>query len=132
MRKLDLVALTKLKIALAAPGRIIGVNFGCGHDGETQPEGDWTALRPSGEGKGDLALSMVLEPMYLLTGSNFEDYEKSYDIDVQPAEEASSAIFASEPLTENTDDWEPIEFGHIVCLSRDDGAISKSVSQLDV
>jgi len=38
MRKLDLVALTKLRIALVSPTGIIGVNYGAGHSGETAPE----------------------------------------------------------------------------------------------
>ena len=41
MKKLHLVALTKLKMALVSPHRIIGVNFGLGHQGETYPAGDW-------------------------------------------------------------------------------------------
>ena len=49
MKKLDLVALTKLKMALVSPNRIIGVNFGSGYQGETDPAGDWqraTRIRP--------------------------------------------------------------------------------------
>ena len=127
MRKLDLAALTKLKIALVAPGRIIGVNYGCGHDGGTDVAGDWKALRDT-----DRPLSMLLEPMYVLLGRNFEDYEDSYDVDVCPEGEATSAIFASEPLTENGEDWLHIEFGTIVCLRREGGTISRTVDRLDV
>ena len=132
MRKLDLCALTKLKIALVAQDRIIGVNYGCDRDCNTWPEGDWQALRPSAEGEGDLSKSMLLEPMYLLLGRNFEDYEDSYDVDVVPEGEATSAIFASEPLTENGEDWMRIEFGHMVALHREDGLIRKTVSRLEV
>ena len=130
MRTLDLAALTKLKIALVAPDRIVGVNYGCGHDGETDLDGDWRALRPSRDGDGDLSLSMLLEPMYLLLGKNFEDYEETYDVDVCPEGEATSAIFASEPLTESGEDWMHIEFGEIVFLRREGDTISKSVSRL--
>lgn len=132
MRKLDLAALTKLKIVLAAPDRIIGVNYGCGHKGETDVEGEWKALRPSADGKGDLALSMLLEPMYFLMGKNFQDYEKSYGVEVCPEGEATSAIFASEPLTEDGDAWLDIEFGEMIALERDAGKISKKISRLDV
>lgn len=132
MKKLDLVGLTKLKIALAAPNRIIGVNYGSGFEGETHPKGDWQELRKSGHGTDDYSLSMVLEPMYLLTGKNFQDYEDSYDIDATPADEATSAIFASEALTENDDDWLNIEFGEMVALERDGSTISQNVSKLDV
>ncbi|SHI35379.1 class II glutamine amidotransferase [Wenxinia saemankumensis] len=126
MRRLDLAALTKLKIALVTSDRIIGVNYGCGHAGETDVTGDWEALR-----KTDLPLSMLLEPMYVLLGRNFEDYEDSYDVDVCPEGEATSAILASEPLTENGEDWMRVEFGTIVFLRREGSTISKTVSRLD-
>ncbi|MFG6531180.1 MULTISPECIES: class II glutamine amidotransferase [unclassified Sulfitobacter] len=126
-RDLDLAALTKLKIALVSKGRIIGVNFGCGHEGETDVTGDWQKLRDE-----DLPLSMLLEPIYLLTGANFQDYANTYDIDACPEGEATSAILASEPLTENAEEWLKIEFGEIVFLERKDGLIRKTVRKLDV
>jgi len=126
-RKLDLAALTKLKIALVSSDRIIGVNYGCGHDGETDVTGDWKKLRDE-----DLPLSMLLEPVYVLTGANFEDHADSYKVDPCPEGEAESAIFASEPLTEDGDEWQEIEFGEIVFLERKDGLISKTVRKLDV
>ncbi len=132
MKKLDLAALTKLKIALVAPNRIIGVNYGCGHNGETDIVGDWKSLRPSAPGKDDMALSMLLEPMYVLTGTNFLDHAKSYKVDACPEDEATSAIFASEPLTEDGDEWLNIEFGEMVALERKGGKISKRVSKLNV
>ena len=132
MKTLDLVALTKLKIALAAPDRIIGVNYGCGHEGETDIAGNWKDLRSSGNGQGDMALSMLLEPLYLLTGKNFRDHADSYEVDPCPEEEVTSAILASEPLTEDGDAWMDIEFGEIVTLKRTGGNISKTVSRLDV
>lgn len=132
MKKLDLVELTKLKMALVAPHRIIGVNFGSGHQGETHPAGDWRQLRESGPGTDDYALSMLLEPMYLLTGRNFEDYEDSYDVDVCPVEEATSVILASEPLTDDVRDWSHLEFGEIVFVERKGTTITRIVSTLDV
>jgi glutamine amidotransferase len=132
MKKLDLVGLTKLKMALVAPNRIIGVNFGSGHHGETDPAGDWKKLRESGPGTDDYALSMLLEPMYLLTGRNFQDYEESYDIDVCSVEDATSVIFASEPLTEDGDDWLNLEFGEIVFLEKSGTNITRSVGRLKV
>lgn len=132
MKKLDLFALTKLKIALVAPNRIIGVNYGCGQEGETEISADWKELRPSAPGKDDMALSMLLEPMYLLMGKNFLDYENSYKVDACPEGEATSAIFASEPLTEDGDEWLNIEFGEIVALERKGDTISKKVSKLNV
>lgn len=132
MNKLDLVELTKLKMALVAPDRIIGVNYGSGHQGETDVKGDWRELRKAGHGTDEYSQSMLLEPMYLLTGSNFQDYEGSYDIDVRPADEATSAIFASEPLTDERDDWLELEFGEIVMLRRDGDTLTKKVNKLDV
>lgn len=132
MKKLDLVELAKLKMALVAPNRIIGVNFGSGPQGETNPTGDWRELRKSGPGTDDYSLSMLLEPMYLIAGRNFQHYEKSYDIDVCAVEEATSVIFASEPLTENEDDWATLEFGEIVFLEKKGSTITRSVSTLQL
>lgn len=132
MKKLNLPALTKLKIALVAPNRIIGVNYGCGHEAETNPAGDWKELRPSEPGRDDMALSMLLEPMYLLMGANFQDHAKSYKVDACQEGEATSAIFASEPLTEDGDEWLNINFGEIVALERKGDNISKKVSKLNV
>ena len=132
MRTLDLVELTKLKIALVAPNRIIGVNYGASHDGDPNVDGDWRELREAGPGTDDHATSMLLEPMYVLTGKNFQDYEASYDVDVTPADEATSAIFASEPLTDDDDQWEHIEFGELIALERDGDHIAKTVRQLSI
>lgn len=128
----DLVELAKLKMALVAPDRIIGVNVGSGHRGETAPAGDWRELRKSGPGTDDYALSMLLEPLYLLSGRNFTDYEASYDVDATPIEEATSVILASEPLTENGDDWTHLEFGHIVFLRKEGTTITRTIEALDV
>lgn len=132
MKKLDLVELMKLKIALVASNRIIGVNYGAGHKGETDPAGDWQELKKSGLDTDDYALSMLLEPMYLLIGKNFLDHEKSYKVDPCPVDEATSAIFASEPLTDDPDEWLNIEFGEIVTLERKGEKISRTVSKLNV
>lgn len=132
MRDLDLAALTKLKMALVSPNRIIGVNVGLGHQGETDPVGDWRELRESGPGTDDFALSMLLEPMYLLMGRNFQHDETSYDFEECTEEEATGLIFASEPLTENYDDWLTLEFGEIVFLEKKGENITRSVRRLTV
>ena len=132
MEKLDLFALTKLKIALVSQNRIIGVNYGCDAKGDPRASGDWKELRKSGHGTDDYALSMLLEPMYVLTGTNFQDYAKSYRVDVASPKESTSAIFASEPLTEEGDDWRNIAFGEMVSLKWDGDRISQTVSKLDV
>jgi len=132
MKKLELVELTKLKIALVAPNRIIGVNYGVGHKGETTPAGDWQDLRKSGPETDDYALSMLLEPMYLLIGKDFENHEKSYKVDSCPVDEATSAILSSEPLTDDRDEWVNIEFGEIVTLERKGESLSKTVSKLNL
>lgn len=129
-RKLGLTALTKLKMALVAKHRVIGVNFGTGHDGDTHPAGEWRELRQAGPSTDEHAMSMLLEPMYLMTGRNFQQYEGSYGVDVTPVAEATSAIFASEPLTDDVSDWTEIDFGQIVLLERDGDRISKTVREL--
>lgn len=132
MRDLDLGALTKLKMALVSPNRVIGVNVGLGHQGETNPAGDWKKLRESGPGTDDFALSMLLEPMYLLMGRNFEHDETSYAFESSTEEEATAAIFASEPLTEDEDGWSFLEFGKIVFLENKDGHVTRTVNTLQV
>jgi glutamine amidotransferase len=132
MKKLDLAALTKLKMALVSPNRIVGVNFGLGHEGETDPAGDWKELRKSGPGTDDFALSMLLEPMYLLMGHNFQHDETSYAFETCTDEEATAVVFASEPLTEDTDGWSKLEFGEIVFLEKKGDHITRNVSRLKV
>ncbi len=132
MKALDLAGLTKLKMALVAQDRIIGVNYGLGHEGEAHPDGDWRELLDADAGTDDHSLGMLLEPMYVMTGRNFEEYEESYEVDVTPADEATSAIFASEPLTEDTDDWSELEFGQMVVLERVGDGITSTTSELDV
>lgn len=131
MKQLDVAELTKLKIALVAKDRIIGVNYGLGHEGEAHPAGDWRELRKAEHGTDDHALAMLLEPMYVMTGRNFEDYEESYGVDVTSPDEATSALFASEPLTEDTDDWSEIKFGQMVTLRRTGENISMKIIELD-
>ena len=127
MKALDLGGLAKLKMALVRPGRIIGVNVGTGHQGETDPTGDWRELRKSGPGTDDYALSMLLEPMYLLMGRDFTRDDASYGFDDCSEEDATSVLFASEPLTEEADDWLPLEFGEIVFLERVGEKITREV-----
>lgn len=132
MKKLDLVELAKLKVALVAPNRIIGINYGSGHKGETDVAGNWRELRKYGPGTKEYDLSMLLEPMYVLTGRNFQDYEGSYEVDVCSDDEATSAIFASEPLTTDTDDWLNIEFGEIVFLEKNAASVTRRVRRLNL
>ncbi len=132
MKALDLGGLAKLKMALVQPGRIIGVNVGTGHRGETDPAGDWRELRKSEPGTDDYALSMLLEPMYLLMGTDFTHDDATYGFDDCSDEEATSVIFASEPLTEEADDWLPLEFGEIVFLERVGDRVTREVRTLRV
>lgn len=132
MADLDLPALTKLKMALVSPGRIIGVNVGLGHHGETDPAGDWRALRESGPGTDDYALSMLLEPMHLMMGRRDSRDDTSYDFEACDEGEATLAIFASEPLTEDEDGWSDIGFGEIVFLAKAGDRVLRRVEELEI
>ncbi len=132
MQELDLAALTKLKMALVSRNRIIGVNVGLGHQGELDPAGDWEELRKSGPGTDDFALSMLLEPMYLLMGRNFQHDETSYDFEECTEDEATAVVFASEPLTDDDAGWGRLEFGEIVFLENDGEHVTKTVKRLKV
>lgn len=132
MADLDLPALAKMKMALVTPNRIIGINTGLGHHGETDPAGDWRELRKADAGTDDFALSMLLEPMYMTMGHNFEHDPTSFSFETTGEEDATAAIFASEELTEDTDGWSSLEFGEIVFLEKTDGRITRTVNRLDV
>lgn len=132
MKDLDLPALTKLKLAQVSPNRIVGVNVGLGHQGEADPVGDWRKLRESEPGTDDFALSMLLEPMYLLMGRHVPRDDTSYDFEACDEDEASAAIFASEALTEDGDGWSHVEFGEIVFLENKGGQVTRTVNRLSV
>jgi glutamine amidotransferase len=132
MEALDLPALTKMKMALVSPNRIIGINVGLGHQGETDPAGEWKKLRESGPGTDDYALSMLLEPMYLLMGRHVPGDEASYDFEACDEDEATVAMFASEPLTDDEAGWSHLEFGEIVFLENKGGHVTRSSSRLSV
>lgn len=133
MEKLDLPGLTKLKLALVSQDRIIGVNGGLGLKGETDPSGDWLELRKNSEpGTDDHSLSMLLEPLYFLMGRKFENDTSTYAFETCEEDEATGVIFASEALTEDTDGWSQLDFGHIVFLRNEGGRVSKTVKELSV
>lgn len=132
MADLDLPALAKLKMALVSPNRIVGVNTGLGHHGETDPAGDWRDLRKAEPGTDDFALSMLLEPMHLLVGRNVETEGTSFDFEACGEEEATAAIFASEELTEDTDGWSALEFGEIAFLEKKGEHVTRRTSKLQV
>ncbi len=132
MADLGLPALTKMKMALVSPNRIIGVNVGLGHQGETNPAGEWKKLRESGPGTDDYALSMLLEPMYMMMGRHVPSDEASYDFEACDEDEATVAMFASEPLTEDESGWSNVEFGEIVFLENKGGRVTRSASRLSV
>lgn len=131
-KKLDLPELTKLKIALVSPNRIIGVNSGLGHQGETDPAGDWRELREADPGTDDYALSMLLEPMYLLVGRHADRDGGTFDFEPCSVEEATSAVFASEPLTDSKDGWSEVQFGEIAFLEKKGANITRRVEKLEV
>ncbi|MGB7426032.1 MAG: class II glutamine amidotransferase, partial [Ornithinimicrobium sp.] len=132
MEDLGLPGLTKLKMALVSENRIIGVNVGLGLQGEMNPSGDWEELRKSEPGSDDFSLSMLLEPMYLLMGRNFDKNQATYDFETCDEEEATGAIFASEALTDDTEGWSCLEFGEIVFLENDGNRVTKTVSTLSL
>lgn len=132
MKTLELPGLTKLKMALVAPDRIIGINWRLGHQGEVDPSGDWRELRRAEAGTAEFDLGMLLEPMYLLLGRHFQD-GGSYGFEECTEEDPSAAIFASEPLSEDGDGWLPLEYGRIMFLRReDDGRVTRTVSELNL
>ncbi|WP_298748455.1 class II glutamine amidotransferase [uncultured Serinicoccus sp.] len=133
METLGLPGLTKLKLALVSQDRIIGVNGGLGLEGETDLSGDWQELRRAEPGSDEHSLSMLLEPMYYLMGTGFDQDTSTYAFETSDRdEEATGAIFASEALTEDTDGWSRLDFGHILFLRNEDGRVTGTVKELSV
>jgi glutamine amidotransferase len=132
MKNLDLPGLTKLKMALVSPNRVIGVNAGLGHQGETNPVGDWKRLRESGPGTDDFALSMLLEPMHLFLGCHVQDGDEGYDFEACDEADATVAVFASEALTEDGEGWSSLEFGEIAFLEKKGEHVTRRTSRLQV
>jgi glutamine amidotransferase len=75
---------------------------------------------------------MLLEPMYLLLGRNFQHDEANYGFEECTEEEATAALFASEPLSEDGDDWLPLEYGSIMFLAKDGEHITRTVRGLQL
>jgi glutamine amidotransferase len=75
---------------------------------------------------------MLLEPMYLLMGRSSQHDQASYGLQACPVEDATSVIFASEPLSESGDDWSEVAFGEIVFLEKKGATITRNVSSLKV
>ncbi|WP_151526966.1 class II glutamine amidotransferase [Serinicoccus kebangsaanensis] len=132
MDTLELPGLTKLKMALVSADRVIGINAGLGLNGETDPSGDWKELRKAEPATDDRSLSMLLEPMYLLMGRNFEQDTSTYAFETCDEDEATGVIFASEALTEDTDGWSHLEFGQIAFLRNEGGRVTRTVNTLSV
>lgn len=95
------------------------------------PAGDWRELRTAPAGTDDFDLGMLLEPMYALLGRNFEQAGGTYGFEERTQDDATAAIFASEPLTEDGEGWLPLDYGSIMFLAKqEDGRITRSVREL--
>lgn len=132
MKKCDVLKPTKLKLAFAKPGSVIAVNFGSGFQGETDIEGDWKELRKAKVGSHDFRMSTILEPLYLLIGCDFHKYGESYHMDLNPSTKATTAILASEPLTDDEESWQSLPFGHMLRLDNVDGVLSQDLRSLNL
>lgn len=132
LRSCELLSAVKLKLALATPHSLVAVNYGCGFEGEYDIQGDWQELRERPLGSQEFLLSTVLEPLYLLTGQNFDKYGDSYDVDPCEHDQATTAVLASEPLTHNKEHWTEIPFGSILRIDRVEGAIRQEISSLEL
>ncbi|MCA9779874.1 MAG: class II glutamine amidotransferase [Candidatus Eremiobacteraeota bacterium] len=131
MRKLKMVSHSKLKLAFACQNRVVAVNYGSGFHGETNIEGDLKELRKAKVGSKEFLLSTILEPLYVLKGRDFHKYE-DYQIDACHEHQTTAAVLASEPLTEETEDWLELEFGKMILMERDDDGLRTEVRALEL
>lgn len=122
----------KLKLAIASSQDIVAVNYGSGYGGNTDLQGDWKELRQAKLGSRDFLISTILEPLYLLHGSNFHKYQDSYDMQCGDDEAADTMILASEPLTAEVDNWMELPFKSMVRVKMSDQGITREVRQLNL
>lgn len=132
MKKCGNVKSCKLKLALASPQTLVAVNYGSGHNGETQLQGDWKELRKAELGSPDFLLSTVLEPLYLSTGRDFEKEEGCYSMNTCSDKDLTTMLLASEPLTEDTEVWDTLDFGYMMMARREDEKIESVIRKLDL
>ena len=132
MKKLDSLKTCKLKLAFACSGSIVAVNYGCGFEGETDLSGDWRELRRSEVGSPEFLLSTILEPLYLLTGRDFMKYRNCYKVEDCEPSEATLAILASEPLTEDEDRWLELPFGSMLRVDQVDDGVEFELRSLEL
>jgi len=62
---------------------------------------------------------MLLEPMYLLMGRNFEKDETTFSFETCDEDGATGVVFASEALTDDTDGWSHLGFNEFAFLEND-------------
>ena len=103
----------KLKLMLASPGRLLAVNYGAGQGGTLKLEGDYKTFRAAPIDSPEFLLSTLMEPLYLRFGKRCAQ-PGPYPLEMCGESEADTAMIASEPLTDNEDEWEQLGFGDLV------------------
>lgn len=131
MKNLDLVKPSKLKLAFASRHQLVSVNYGSGFKGETNIKGDLEELREAKVGSPDFLLSTILEPMYVLRGRQFQEHEGNYQMEECDTQQATTAILASEPLTDS-EGWAELPFGSMVHLHTEADKLSCEMRELEI
>ena len=88
-------------------------------------------LRNAKVGSREFLLSTILEPLYVLKGRDFHKYE-DYQIDACHEHQTTAAVLASEPLTEDKEDWLELDFGEMILLEREGEFLKTEVRRLSL
>ena len=131
MKDLGIVTHSKLKLAFASENRVVAVNYGSGFHGETNIDGELEELRMAKVGSEDFLLSTILEPLYVLRGRDFDKHE-DYQVDTCHEHQTTAAVLASEPLTEDKEDWLELDFGEMILLEREGEFLKTEVRRLSL
>jgi glutamine amidotransferase len=130
-KKHDNKKVAKLKFFLADGNDLVVANLGFGPDYSISVEQSWEDLRKAQPGNTDFTLAGVVEPVWYLTGNDYERHEGTYEMQVTgPGEASSTIIVASEPLTADASQWTQVPLQHVVHFSRDQGRCAAKMEKL--
>jgi glutamine amidotransferase len=110
-----------LKLFLADRNDLCVANVGIGPNRTLEIEGCWEELKQFPVGTPEFTLSRLTSPVWALKGKKFGQKEGSYQMEAVADEEVRSVIIASEPLTENNQNWVKIPFQHLCYFDYNNG-----------
>ena len=123
--------IAKLKFFLADGNDLVVANIGLGFDFAQDIEGDFDEWRRAPKGSRELKLAGVIEPVWHLAGRGYGLKGDRYGMDAVGGDNPDTIIISSEHLTDNSKDWQPVPFQHVVFFRREESGCSVQVQRLD-